>query len=78
MNFNISPFSKGGDLKKELFIPVYKTGYLSSFLHKSRSVLKTSTFEIVSMKAWKWSIIFYYRPWTYRVGKNRNVGKLGT
>ena len=29
-----SPFSKGGDLKGELFIPVYKTGYSSSFLHK--------------------------------------------
>ena len=27
-------FSKGGKLKGELFTPVYKTGYSSSFLHK--------------------------------------------
>ena len=27
-------FSKGGELKGERFIPVYKTGYSSSFLHK--------------------------------------------
>ena len=28
-------FGKEGDLKRELFIPVYKTGYSSSFLHKN-------------------------------------------
>jgi hypothetical protein len=30
----IPPFSKGGDLKGKLFIPVYKTGYSSSFFIK--------------------------------------------